>query len=216
MPLRIGNLGGTTIDVDFSFLILCALFVLRDFDAHQPEMAILWIPVILVSLLAHELAHAGTIGLLGLGTSHVILNGMGGVTINQRVAKPWQDLLISLAGPTASFGVSGVVYLSRQTNPFLTMLLSINILWGLFNLMPVAPLDGGHAFRNSLRMFLDDRRAVQIAAGVGMLAGAAFIAWAAYRGEIYIAALMGFFVYLNFRHWQVARDQPPDQPSDPE
>lgn len=211
MPLRIGNLGGTTIDVDFSFLILCALFVMRDFDARQPELAILWIPVILVSLLAHELAHAGTIGMLGLGASHVILNGMGGVTINQRVAKPWQDLLISLAGPLASVGVSGVVYLSGQTNPFLSMLFRINILWGLFNLLPVAPLDGGHAFRNSLRLFLNDRPAIQIAAGVGMIAGAFFIVWAVYRGEIYIAALMGFFIYLNFRHWQAARDRPPDQ-----
>ena len=210
MPLRIGTLGGTTIDVDFSFLILCALFVLRDFDSQQPERAILWIPVILVSLLAHELAHAGTIGLLGLGSSHVILNGMGGVTINQRVARPWQDLLISLAGPTASLGVSAVVYLSGQNNPFLLMLLNINILWGLFNLMPVAPLDGGHAFRNFLRLFLDDRRAVQIAAVVGMIAGVAFIGWAALRGEIYIAALMGFFTYLNFRHWRTAGAQPPD------
>jgi stage IV sporulation protein FB len=211
MPLRIGNLGGTTIDVDFSFLILCALFVLRDFDAHRPQQAFLWIPVILVSLLAHELAHAGTIGLLGLGTSHVILNGMGGVTINQRTARPWQDLLISLAGPLASFGVAGVVFLSRQTNPFLVMLLNINILWGFFNLLPVAPLDGGSAFRNLLRMFLDDRRAVGIAAGVGMIAGVAFTAYIALRGEIYIAALMGFFVYLNFRQWQAARAHPPDQ-----
>ena len=76
MPLRIGNLGGTTIDVDFSFLILCALLVMRDYSS-QPRLAILWIPVLLVSLLAHELAHAGTIGLLGLGSSHVILKGMG-------------------------------------------------------------------------------------------------------------------------------------------
>ena len=30
---------------------------------------------------------------------------MGGVTINQRRARPWQDLLISLAGPGASFGL---------------------------------------------------------------------------------------------------------------
>src|SRR5258708_34784694 len=210
MPLRIGTLGGTTIDVDFSFLILCALFVLRDFDSQQPERAILWIPVILVRSVAHELAHAGTIGVLGLGSSHVILNGMGGVTINQRVARPWQDLLISLAGPTASLGVSAVVYLSGQNNPFLLMLLNINILWGLFNLMPVAPLDGGHAFRNFLRLFLDDRRAVQIAAIVGMIAGVIFIGWAALRGEIYIAALMGFFTYLNFRHWQTAGAQPPD------
>src|SRR5258708_9404028 len=209
MPLRIGTLGGATSDVDFGCLILCALFVFRDFDSQQPEGAILWIPVILVSLLAHELADAGTIGLLGLGSSHIILNGMGGVTINQRMAKPWQDLLISLAGPTASLGVSAVVYFSGQRNPFLLMLLNINILWRLFNLMPVAPLDGGHSFRNFLRTFLDDRRAVQIAAIVGLIAGVIFIGWAAPRGEIYIAAFMGFCPYLNLPPSQTARAPPP-------
>jgi Zn-dependent protease len=211
VPLRIGNLGGTTIDVDFSFLILCALFVMRDFDNHQPQTAFLWIPVILVSLLAHELAHAGTIGLLGLGSSHIILNGMGGVTINQRVARPGQDVLISLAGPLASFGVAGIVFLSGQRNPFLTMLLIINIYWGVFNLLPVAPMDGGNALRNLLRMFLDDRRAVRIAAATGIVTGSAFIVFMGARGEIYIAALMGFFVYLNIQQWRAARAHPPDQ-----
>src|SRR5258706_5801843 len=59
MPFRIGNLAGTTIDVDFSFLILCAFFSLREVETHNADRAFLIIPVILVSLLIHELAHAG-------------------------------------------------------------------------------------------------------------------------------------------------------------
>ena len=66
----------------------------------------------------HELAHAGTIGAFGFGPSRIILAGLGGVTFNERRAKPWQDLLISLAGPRVNPGVeiaqAGAVETSDQ------------------------------------------------------------------------------------------------------
>ena len=209
MSLRIGTLGGTTVDVDISFLLLCALFVIRDFNGPNPAAAVLWIPVILVSLLGHELAHAAAIGSFGFGPSRVVLAGMGGVTINQRNARPWQDLLISLAGPIASFGVAAIVYVSGQQNQFLSMLLRANVLWGIFNLMPVPPLDGGHALYHLLRIFLPEMRAFALSTWIGVVAGVAFAAAAVLRGEIYIAALMGYFVFLTFRRWQAVRDAMP-------
>ena len=43
------------------------------------------------------------------------------------------------------------------------------------------------------------------------MTGAAFVVFMGAKGEIYIAALMGFFVYLNIQHWRAARAHPPDQ-----
>jgi Zn-dependent protease len=207
--LRIGTLGGTTIDVEVSFLFLCALFVLRDLNGPNPAGAVLWIPVILVSLLAHELAHAAAIGILGFGPSRVVLAGMGGVTINERKARPWQDLLISLAGPIASFGVAAIVFGSGQRNQFLSMLLQANVLWGIFNLMPVPPLDGGHALRHFLRIFLSEGTAFALSTWIGVVAGVAFAVAAITRGEIYIALLMAYFVFINLRQWQAVRNAMP-------
>jgi Zn-dependent protease len=202
VSLRIGNLGGTTIDIDFSFIFLCAIFVLRDWGGRDPSQALLWIPVILVSLLGHELAHAATIAILGMGSSHIVLGGMGGVTINQRISRPWKDVLISLAGPIASFGVAGIVYLSRQVNPFLSMLYGANILWGFFNLLPIHPLDGGQALRNFLTLFIGAPKAFAASTWIGIAIGAALAIYAVITGEMYLAILMGYFVFMNYAGWQ--------------
>src|SRR5512147_2469429 len=107
--LHLGSIGGTSIDVDFTFLLLIFLFGASTYDPQRGiAYSLIWAPVLFISVLLHELAHAGTIAAFGYGSSHVVLGGMGGVTINERHAKPWQDMLISAAGPFASFVLAGV------------------------------------------------------------------------------------------------------------
>jgi Zn-dependent protease len=220
MPFRIGNLGGTTIDVDVTFLFLCAFFAFREVDQHSTDRAFLIVPVILVSLLIHELAHAGTIGILGFGPSRVLLAGMGGVTINERKARPWQELLISLAGPLASFAIVGVAFaVGRRDILFLKMLLQVNLVWGIFNILPVPPLDGGHAVRHFLGLFMRELPAFYAATWIGIVCGLAFALLAGWLSEIFIAVFMGYFVLLNFRQWRLVRAaqrQGPPSPPDPE
>src|SRR5436305_12576951 len=102
--LHLGSIGGTSIDVDFTFFILIFLFASRAYgQEHNLAYALIWAPVIFISILLHEFAHAGTIAMFGYGSSHVVLGGMGGVTVNERHARPWQDMLISAAGPVSIF-----------------------------------------------------------------------------------------------------------------
>jgi Zn-dependent protease len=163
-------------------------------------------------VLIHELAHAGMIGLLGFGSSDVVLTGMGGVTINRRRAKPWQDLLISLAGPFSSFALAGIVYLiirntaiARQ-DPMLSalmpLLLGANLFWGVFNLIPIAPLDGGHAVREFLRMFLRDRTAFVIAVWIGIVVGTAVAVIAVFTRQFFLALYLAWFVWNAVQSWQ--------------
>src|SRR5687768_10596811 len=107
--LHLGSIRGTSIDVDVNFLFLILFFVVMNYNPAQGiHFALLWIPILFLSVLIHELAHAAMIGALGFGSSQVLLTGMGGVTMNSRRAKPWQDLLISLAGPVSSFILWGL------------------------------------------------------------------------------------------------------------
>jgi Zn-dependent protease len=211
--LHLGSIGGTSIDVDLSFLIIIFLFVTTNYD---PELgwkyALLWAPVLFVSILVHELAHAATIAAFGFGTSHVVLGGMGGVTINERRAKHWQDMLISAAGPFSSFALAFIVFLIIQRSTFvhrdpmfaalMPMLLSANILWGLFNLLPVPPLDGGRALRNLLRIFLRERIAFVIAVWIAIVTGAAVAIWGATNRQYFLAAIMAWFAFNNFQAWE--------------
>lgn len=214
--LRLGSVGKTPIDIDFSFFILLGLFVALNYNARLGiQYALIWIPILFLSVLIHELAHAGAIAGLGFGSSHIVLGGMGGVTINQRRAKPWQDFIISVAGPASSFLLAFISWLLAGTNVGQTdkmlqvlfpLMVSANVFWGLFNLVPVPPLDGGHATREFFRMFLSERTAFVISIWIAMIVGAIVVVLA-FRARWYFLALyIGWFVYLAFQQWQYFRE----------
>lgn len=214
--LHLGSIGKTSIDVDFSFIILVGLFVVLNYN---PQLgmhhALLWIPIVFVSVLIHELAHAGMIAALGFGSSQIILGGMGGVTINQRRAKPWQDFLISVAGPASSFALMILAsYMMQtrigQTDKMLEALLPqlrwASFAWGVFNLIPVPPLDGGHATREFFRMFLNERTAFVISIWIAMIVGGAVAVFFFYARAFFVAFYVAWFVYLAYQQWQYFRE----------
>ena len=177
--------------------------------------ALLWIPIVFLSVLIHELAHAAAIAGFGFGASTIILGGMGGVTINQRRAKAWQDMIISIAGPASSFIMMGIsLWLWRNTeightDKFLTEMLprlaQANFFWGMFNLVPVPPLDGGHATRDFFRIFLSERTAFAIAIWIAIIVGGGIAIWAFTKGIFVLALYIAWFVYLAWQQWQYFR-----------
>ena len=66
----------------------------------------------------------------------------------------WGPALVALAGPASNFGMAVILGLILRfveiPNPYLLFFLSffvwINLILGVFNLMPVPPLDGSHIF----------------------------------------------------------------------
>lgn len=214
--LHLGSIGGTTIRLDFSFFILVILFVATAYDPKLGiEYALLWVPVLFISVLVHELAHAAMIATFGYGASEIVLGGIGGVTMNQRKARPWQDMLISLAGPFSSFALAYLfgrleyVEFVRNDRMFVhlvPMLQRMNVWWGIFNLLPVSPLDGGHAVRNFLRMFLSERTSFVIAVWIGIIVGTLVAILGVRAGLFFLAVLIGWYVYTNYQQWQYFRE----------
>ncbi|HEY0140732.1 MAG TPA: M50 family metallopeptidase [Thermoanaerobaculia bacterium] len=215
--LHLGSIRGTSIDVDLSFFILCLFFVATNYNAQRGvQYALLWIPVLFLSVLVHELAHAGTIGIFGYGSSHVVLGGMGGVTINERRSRPIHDMLISLAGPFSSFALAFVLSMLQpriaflHTDPMMValvpMLIWANVAWGILNLVPVAPLDGGKAVRSFFSTFLKDGQSFLISVWIGMVVGTAVAVYGLMNRQFFLAVIIGFLVYRNFVAWQYFRE----------
>ncbi len=215
--IHLGTIFGTTIRVDLSFLIVVALWVASAYDPQQGiQYALLWAPVLFISVLIHELAHAAMIGIFGYGSSEIVLGGIGGVTMNRRQARPWQDVLISLAGPASSVLFAllmGLIYNRvpyTHKDPMLTellpMLAEMNIWWAIFNLLPIPPLDGGQAVRNLLRIFLRDGLAFVIGVWIAIVVGVVVvIASIAFFRSIFLAALISWYVFMNYQSWQYYR-----------
>ena len=207
--ISLGSIGGTTLEIDFSFFILLAFFVVMNYDPSRGiEYSLLWILVVFISVLVHELAHAATIALFGYGSSRIVLGGMGGVTMNARVAKPWHDMLISIAGPLSSFALmfamrafwaTGMPQGDRMLSSLVPLMAAMNEWWGYFNLIPVPPLDGGHFVRDLLRTFMPDAKAAPIATWIALIGGGAVAIFFAVSGFMFGAVLIGWFTFMAFQ-----------------
>lgn len=108
-----------------------------------------WIVMVFIGILVHELGHATAIRHHGMEPV-IVLHGFGGVTSWQsyREVSPWQQIGISIAGPASGIALGlialGLMRIDVMPNVWLVRdLIWINLGWGLLNLLPMLPLDGG-------------------------------------------------------------------------
>jgi len=166
--------------------------------------------VLLASLLAHELAHAIVARRMGVSVGGVTLWLFGGVTKLQGEPKtPKAAFRIAFAGPAtslvlaAAFAVLAAALDTVRAAPIVVSvawwLAGINLVLGLFNLLPGAPLDGGRLVRAYLwRRHGDSVRAAIGAAHAGRVV--AFILIALGLAEFLAGGLIGG-VWLAFIGW---------------
>lgn len=145
----------------------------------------------LASILLHELAHAVVGRRLGVEIRRITLFVFGGMAHMEGEPRTWgAELGMAIAGPLASLGlgllclilaqlIAGPIALDpddpaqglAQVGPVATLLLwlgPVNIILGLFNLVPGFPLDGGRVLRALLWGLTGDlTRSTLLAATVG-------------------------------------------------
>lgn len=133
----------------FSFLIA---FFISGGDFLQ---MFIWVGIIFISILVHELGHALTALCFGR-ECHIELVAMGGLTQHDGKALSfWKQFLITLNGPVFGFLLGLAAYFIAQApqitslslKAFLISVKDINWFWTAVNLLPVLPLDGGQLLR---------------------------------------------------------------------
>lgn len=139
----------------------------------QGPLLAVWVLVVFASVLAHEMGHALASRHFG-ATPRIHLYALGGLAYRDRPLSRWRSVAVSLAGPGAGFLLGGIIWAVHRALPplpegtefLLRSLEYANLGWGLVNLAPVLPLDGGHVMEQVLRI-RDTPRALKISAGVG-------------------------------------------------
>jgi Zn-dependent protease len=173
--------------------------------------------VLLASLLAHELAHAVVARRMDVGVASVTLWLFGGVTSLRGEAKtPRAAFRIAFAGPATSLLLSAVFAGLALTSSSVAAapiavsvawwLAGVNLVLGLFNLLPGAPLDGGRVVRAYLwRRHGDRERAAVGAAHAGRVVAIVLIALGLLEflagglvGGVWLA-FIGWFIFVAAR-----------------
>ncbi len=112
-------------------------------------------------VIMHELAHIVVALVLKIDIQEIILLPIG---VNAKYSDniPYiKELIISLAGPLASF-----LFASIFKNEIYSYM---NICIGIFNLIPVYPFDGGKIIRNFLRILLKENIAKKISNNIAKM-----------------------------------------------
>lgn len=204
-----------------------------------PEALLIWVAVVLVSILVHELGHALAQRHFG-GHPKITLHGFGGLaSCDDCDRSPRSQILISLAGPGAGFALAAAVAIAMRlaglsigpdfgraaehvTPPYASLfglfywqlpanelasqligqLLFVNIVWGLVNLLPIYPLDGGQVSREVCTLN-SPSRGIVLSLQISMVCAGAMAVFAAVKWEsIFVAIMFGFFAYSNYRTLQ--------------
>jgi Zn-dependent protease len=171
---KLCELFGIPVYVDLSFAVLLFLFITGE---RSFSFGIALALVLAISVVMHELGHALTARAFGFRTRDITLSLLGGcASLIALPRKAYQELLCALAGPLVSFALAASVMLLdvlglHIENVWLHSVLSyalwINVMLGVFNLLPGFPMDGGRIFRSVMRAFVSRAKATFIAMWVG-------------------------------------------------
>lgn len=190
----------------------------------DPIQLVLWIGTVFVSILIHEMGHALAARAHGW-QPWITLYGFGGLaayrpTYHSHLAQ----IGISFAGPGAGFlfaalivaGVKAsghnVIWTWPETilpvrfepfaNPRLTILifylLYVNIFWGLANLLPIWPLDGGR-ISGELFTMANPRDGLQMSLWLSIFVavGAGVLAWTRLHDQ-FLALFCAYLAYNSY------------------
>ena len=204
--IRLGTVAGFRLGVHWSVLVILWLFtwsLATTLPSSAPGRSALtyWVAgaigavVLLASLLAHELMHAVVARRTGIPVSDVTLWLFGGVTrLGGEAQTAGTEFRIAISGPVTSLALAGVfaalgavlrnLGAANVAVGVAWWLSGINLLLGLFNLLPGAPLDGGRV----LSAYLWRRHGDKVRGEVG----------ATYGGRIvgYVLIALGLFEFM--------------------
>ena len=156
------------------------------------------------TVLVHELAHAITARATGHQVLAITLGVLGGATLYDAEVRPnpKHQFRVALAGPLTSIAIGfvlGAVPGSGNVGAVLAALGFMNVVLGLFNLLPAAPLDGGHVCEALVwRITRSRRKGMRVTAVLGILIGALLFAGGLGATDLLNAELSMFFGTLLF------------------
>ncbi len=184
---RLFRVAGISVELHLTFLLFFALILLG-----AGVQALMFFAIIFTVVLAHEMIHSLTAMIHGIQVPKITLLPIGGLASIELPEDPLLELKVSAAGPMFNFLLAGIggallvlsnaefigydevvssifegTFSMGSVSGILSVLISVNLILGAFNMLPAFPMDGGRVFRGVLALWMDYGRATRVATMVG-------------------------------------------------
>src|SRR5689334_14509163 len=168
--VRVVTIRGIPVNVHVSWLVIYGLITwtlaVGSFPRTLPNLppvaywanGLLAAFLLFVSVLLHELSHSLVAIAHGLSVRGITLHVFGGVShLEDEPPTPRAEFLIAVVGPITSFAIAAVLWANAAglvrpawAQAVVAYLVLVNVVVGIFNLVPGFPLDGGRLLRAAL------------------------------------------------------------------
>jgi len=196
--IKLGRIFGIEVGIHYSWFIIALLITFSLADHFRAvnkgwSPTVIWGAALLTSilfflgLLAHELSHSLVARARHLPVSRITLFALGGVSVIEKESPDAKtEFFVAVVGPITSVVLGGIMMwlahlVSRNVeatpgSAILWYLGGINIMLGVFNMLPGFPLDGGRVLRSILWGAMHNmERATRVASRVGQVVAILFI-----------------------------------------
>jgi Zn-dependent protease len=212
------SLSGVPVRIHWTFLILLAWVfgagAIEGGSWRTGAVSLALVVAIFVCVVAHEFGHILTARAFGIRTRDVTLLPIGGIaTLERMPGRPWQELVVALAGPLVNVVIAvallpglfwaGSLDPSAQiaqpaSSPagFLASVAVINIWLVVFNLIPAFPMDGGRMLRALLAIRTDRVTATRAAVIVGQVLAVAMALVGVFAG-LPMLLILSIFIFIS-------------------
>ncbi len=202
----------------------------------QAADLLVWVVAVFVSVLIHEMGHALVMRAYGIWPWITLYSFGGLASYNPAEASrvgPFGQVLISFAGPGSQFlfvavlaailmasghGVTVVTagmlplvlpadtVVSWGLTSLLFNLMYISIAWGVLNLIPVYPLDGGQIAREVF-VAISPRRGISMSLVLSIVAGGCMSLLALSQKNFFLGLMFGVLAYGSYTTLQAYNNQ---------
>jgi Zn-dependent protease/CBS domain-containing protein len=209
---RIGSIFGIPVKVHVTFLLLLLLVFVAGESVFGTGgiNGVIFVILVFASVVFHELSHSLVARHYGISVEDITLLPIGGVArMTTNPEQPRQEIFIAIAGPAASFflafclwfaasffGTGVTVWDMSVRGSLLAQLIAVNLVLGIFNLLPAFPMDGGRVLRGILGLYLSPYTATRIAVGVGQVFAIVLFFLGILGGNFFVA-LIALFIYIG-------------------
>ena len=221
--LKIGSVLGIPIRLHITFLLILPIFAYifainpypYGFQGVEPTstkyiLSTLTAILLFASILLHELAHSYLAKRYGVNIESITLFLFGGVSSMEEIPRdPGQEAKMAFAGPFTSLVIGSVCLLVYSNiiapNPALSgnpvyltiwILGAMNLVLGIFNLLPAFPMDGGRVLRAFYARRMSYVKATQSAAAVGKFFAILMAIFGIFIGNLWFP-LIALFIYVG-------------------